>query len=199
MIRPIDALTGATQTLASGHLDERVHVTAGGEIGRLGAAFNTMADRLVQLQDDVRKQERHAMFGRVAAGLVHDLSHPFKNVHNNCKLMLKMYDDPEYRELFSRTVEREFSTIRRVFEDLRNIAQAHAARDSSRSISTSWSATRPKAMRANADVAGLEFDDVVRGHGRLRGRRHVRDRPRVPEPDPQRHRGDAVRRDASAS
>ena len=63
------------------------------------------------------------MFGRVAAGLVHDLSHPFMNVQNNCRLMLKMHDDAEYRELFRRTIEREFSHIRRVFEDLRNIAK----------------------------------------------------------------------------
>jgi signal transduction histidine kinase len=156
-IRPIDTLIGATQTIASGRLDQRVEVKAGGEFGRLGAAFNTMADRLSQLQEDVRKQERHAMFGRVAAGLVHDLSHPFKNVQNNCKLMLKMHDDPEYRELFSRTVDREFSTIRRVFEDLRNIARPmpleHFPLDLNKLVGEVT-----EAMRANADVAGLALD-----------------------------------------
>jgi len=63
------------------------------------------------------------MFGRVAAGLVHDLSHPFKNIQNNCRLVVKMHDDPEYLELFKRTIEREFAQIKRVFEDLRNIAR----------------------------------------------------------------------------
>ena len=56
------------------------------EMGQLGTAFNTMADRLVELQEDVRKKERHAMFGRIAIGLVHDLSHPIQNVGNGCKL-----------------------------------------------------------------------------------------------------------------
>ena len=57
------------------------------EIRQLGDAFNSMADRLVELQEDVRKQERQAMFGRIAAGLVHDLSHPIQNIYNSCKLI----------------------------------------------------------------------------------------------------------------
>ena len=47
------------------------------------------------------------MFGRIAAGLVHDLSHPIQNIGNSCKLIQKMFDDVEYRETFKRTVERE--------------------------------------------------------------------------------------------
>ena len=82
-----------------------------------------MADRLVELQEDVRKQERQAMFGRIAAGLVHDLSHPIQNIGNSCKLIVKMFDDLEYRETFKRTVEREMVMIKRVLDDLRNIAR----------------------------------------------------------------------------
>jgi two-component system sporulation sensor kinase A len=82
-----------------------------------------MADRLVELQEDVRKQERQAMFGRIAAGLVHDLSHPIQNIGNSCKLIVKMFDDHEYRETFKRTVEREMVMIKRVLDDLRNIAR----------------------------------------------------------------------------
>ena len=32
------------------------------------------------------------MFGRIAAGLVHDLSHPIQNIGNSCKLIMKMWD-----------------------------------------------------------------------------------------------------------
>ena len=56
-----------------------------------GEAFNSMADRLVELQEDIRKQERQVMFGRIAAGLVHDLSHPIMNIGNGCKLIVKMW------------------------------------------------------------------------------------------------------------
>jgi two-component system sensor histidine kinase HydH len=82
-----------------------------------------MADRLVELQDDIRKQERQVMFGRIAAGLVHDLSHPIMNIGNGCKLIVKMWDDAEYRETFRRMFERELQLVKRVLEDLQNIAK----------------------------------------------------------------------------
>ena len=80
LIRPIDELIRATKAISIGHLDERVNVTSGTELGALGHAFNSMADRLVELREDVRKQERHACWG-AAAGLVTSLT--FKNVQNN--------------------------------------------------------------------------------------------------------------------
>ncbi len=157
LIRPISELIRGTRAIAEGRLDDRVRVAAGGELGELGQAFNGMADRLVELQENVRKQERHAMFGRVAAGLVHDLSHPFKNVQNNCRLVLKMHDDAEYREQFRRTVDREFATIKRVFEDLRNIARPapleHFPLDVTKLVRDIG-----ESMRANAELAGLRLD-----------------------------------------
>jgi signal transduction histidine kinase len=122
-ITRIAALTTATRALAAGRMDERVSIGGRDEIHQLGDAFNSMADRLVELQEDVRKQERQAMFGRIAAGLVHDLSHPIQNIGNSCKLIVKMFDDLEYRETFKRTIEREMVMIKRVLDDLRNIAR----------------------------------------------------------------------------
>jgi signal transduction histidine kinase len=122
-INPILALTRGTRALAGGHLEERVVVDSTDELGQLGDAFNNMADRLVELQEDVRKKERQAVFGRVAVGLVHDLSHPIQNIGNSCKLIVKMFDDMDYRESFRRTVEREFEQVKRVLEDLRNLAK----------------------------------------------------------------------------
>ena len=122
-ITRIFALTAATQAIAEGRMDERVRIGGSDEIHQLGDSFNSMADRLVELQEDVRKQERQAMFGRIAAGLVHDLSHPIQNIGNSCKLIVKMFDDHDYRETFKRTVEREMVIIKRVLDDLRNIAR----------------------------------------------------------------------------
>jgi signal transduction histidine kinase len=122
-INPILALTRGTRALAAGHLEERVAIDSTDELGQLGDAFNNMADRLVELQEDVRKKERQAMFGRIAVGLVHDLSHPIQNIGNSCKLIVKMFDDLDYRESFRRTVERELAQVKRVLDDLRNLAR----------------------------------------------------------------------------
>jgi signal transduction histidine kinase len=122
-IDPILTLTRGTRALAEGKLDERVAIASSNELGQLGAAFNNMADRLIELQEDVRKKERQAMFGRISIGLVHDLSHPIQNIGNSCKLIVKMWEDIEYRESFKRTVERELAQVKRVLDDLRNVAR----------------------------------------------------------------------------
>jgi len=122
-IQRIFALTRVTRSLAEGHMETRVAISGRDEIRELGDAFNSMADRLVELQDDIRKQERQVMFGRIAAGLVHDLSHPIQNIGNSCKLILKMWEDAEYRDTFRRMVEREMQVVKRVLEDLQNIAK----------------------------------------------------------------------------
>jgi signal transduction histidine kinase len=122
-IQRIVALTRVTRAIAEGKLETRVDLHGQDEIRELGDAFNSMADRLVELQEDIRKQERQVMFGRIAAGLVHDLSHPIQNIGNSCKLILKMWEDADYRETFRRMVEREMQVVKRVLEDLQNIAK----------------------------------------------------------------------------
>jgi two-component system, NtrC family, sensor kinase len=122
-IQRIFALTRVTRAIAEGKLETRVALSGHDEIRELGDAFNSMADRLVELQEDIRKQERQVMFGRIAAGLVHDLSHPIQNIGNSCKLILKMWEDAEYRDTFRRMVEREMQIVKRVLEDLQNIAK----------------------------------------------------------------------------
>jgi signal transduction histidine kinase len=122
-ITPILRLTRSTRALAEGRLDERVTIDSNDELGQLGAAFNNMAGRLVELQEDVRKKERQAMFGRISIGLVHDLSHPIQNIGNSCKLIVKMWEDLEYRASFQRTIERELAQVKRVLDDLRNVAR----------------------------------------------------------------------------
>lgn len=123
LLRPIEDLLAGIRAIGEGRLDQRVHITRDDEFRLLGEAFNATADRLGELQQEALRQERQAMFGRIAAGLVHDLSHPIQNINNNCKLVLQMHDDAEYRETFARLVKREFSTIQRTFEDLRNLAR----------------------------------------------------------------------------
>lgn len=123
LLRPISDLLKGIDAIGHGRLGERVRITRDDEFRQLGDAFNSMADRLGTLQQAAIKQERQAMFGRIAAGLVHDLSHPIQNINNNCKLILQMHDDPDYRTNFARLVKREFGTIQRTFEDLRNLAR----------------------------------------------------------------------------
>jgi signal transduction histidine kinase len=122
-ITPILTLQRGTQALAAGHLEERVDIRTGDEFAELGQAFNTMADKLIELQENIKRQERQAMFGRIAAGLVHDLAHPVQNIGNSTRLLLRDDVDPESRDMFRRTIERELATLRHFMDDLRNIVK----------------------------------------------------------------------------
>jgi signal transduction histidine kinase len=123
LLVPIRALQRGTQALAAGHLDARVQIRTSDEFRELGDAFNTMADRLVELQENVKRQERQAMFGRIAAGLVHDLSHPVQNLGNSTRLLVRDDIDEESRRSLLVTIERELETLKRFMEDLRNIVR----------------------------------------------------------------------------
>jgi signal transduction histidine kinase len=156
-INPILVLTRGTRALAEGRLDERVPVDSTDEIGQLGVAFNNMADKLVELQEDVRKKERQAMFGRIAIGLVHDLSHPIQNIGNSCKLIVKMFDDVEYRESFRRTVERELAQVKRVLDDLRNVARPLPLEKFPIDVNKAL-AELSESMRTTAESSGLTLE-----------------------------------------
>jgi signal transduction histidine kinase len=153
-IRRIFALMRGTKAIAEGKLDTRVMLSGQDEIRELGDAFNSMADKLVELQENIRKQERQAMFGRIAAGLVHDLSNPIQSVAASCRVIVKMPDDVEYRETFRRTVDREMSIVKRVLEDLRNIAKPipleHFPLDLSKAV-----ADAVDSMQPHAETAGV--------------------------------------------
>jgi signal transduction histidine kinase len=122
-IAPIFILPRGTQALAAGQLDSRVTIESAAEFGPLGASFNSMADKLVELTENVKRQERQAMFGRVVAGLFHDLNHPIQNIGNNARLLLRPDLDPETRQDTQRIIETNLTILRRFMDDMLNIAK----------------------------------------------------------------------------
>lgn len=158
-IAPIFTLEGATHAIAAGKLDTRVAIETGDEFQRLGESFNAMANRLVELQEDVKRQERHAMFGRVAAGLVHDLSHPIQNIGNSTRLLLREGLDAESREVFRRTIDRELNTLKRFMDDLRNVVKPKPVErfplDVNQSVADVLDSMRGEGERAGVTVEAL--------------------------------------------
>ncbi len=121
IIDPIRVLSAATEELARGNLDYRVELDTGDEFEQLGQAFNDMAARLKNVQEKLIQEEKHAMFGRIASGLAHDLKHPIQAIETSSRLIDKKYDDPEFRSMFQRTVNREFKKINNFLNNLHNL------------------------------------------------------------------------------
>ncbi|MBI2222508.1 MAG: sensor histidine kinase [Acidobacteria bacterium] len=156
-IRRIFALRRGTEALAAGRLNARVSISGRDEFRQLGDAFNAMADRLAELQESLLRQERQATFGRVAAGLVHDLSHPVQNIANGCKLLFMSWDDMEFRSLFRTTVERETQAVKDVLEDLKNIARPIPLERTPMDLNA-HARTVADGMRGAASEAGLTLE-----------------------------------------
>ena len=157
-IAPIFALKRGTQALSEGKLETRVAIDSADEFGQLGASFNSMADRLVELQENVKRQERQAMFGRVVAGLFHDLNHPIQNIGNNARLLLREDLDDEGRSMSQRIIERELGTLKRFMDDVLNIAKPRPierfALDVNTSVNEVVESMRAEGERANVTVSG---------------------------------------------
>ena len=177
-----------------GRLDERVTVASTDELGQLGDAFNNMADRLVELQEDVRKKERQAMFGRIAIGLVHDLSHPIQNIGNSCKLIVKMCDDLRVPRELPRPPSSASSPRSSACSTTCATWRGRCRSSASRSTSTRRSSELVESMQTTAESAGLTLDTELAARAALHRRRPVRAQPRLPQPDHQRVPGDAAAR-----
>jgi signal transduction histidine kinase len=121
IVGPIRDLIRGTRAVSMGDLSQRVQVKTRDEFSELGRSFNRMTEELFKLQEEIRRNERSITFGKIASGLVHDLKHPIKSIENSSKLLLKMYDEPHYRETFHKTVNREFAAINRFLDDLHNL------------------------------------------------------------------------------
>jgi len=121
VVKPIRELIRGTRLISNGDLTHRVGVSTNDEFSELGDSFNTMTERLIDLQEEIRRNERSITFGKIAAGLVHDLKHPIKNIENCSRLIMKMYGDEDYRRNFNKTVERELSNVNRFLDDLHNL------------------------------------------------------------------------------
>ena len=156
-IAPIFVLQRATQDVAKGNLATRVSINTGDEFTELGNAFNSMADKLVALQEDVKRQERQALFGRIAAGLIHDLAHPIQNIGNSARLLLRDDLDAESRHMFRRTIERELTTLRRFMDDLRNVVKPKPIERFEMEVNSSLVEVL-ESMRADGERAGVAVE-----------------------------------------
>ena len=144
IVRPVTALTDASERLASGRLSVHVPVSGAGEVARLARSFNAMAAqirhdrealerRLVELenttrelkdaQDQVIRSERLASVGRLSAGIAHEIGNPLAAVSGLVEL-LRDGDlaEPQQAEFLDRVL-RETGRINGIIRDLLDFAR----------------------------------------------------------------------------
>ena len=114
-VRPLTEIADATERLADGEPGVRVRVRGPRPVRRLGASFNTMAERLDRSRDD-----RRAML----ADVTHELRTPMTVIQGGLEAMLDgvhPYDEDHVAPLLAET-----EVMGRLLEDLRTLSLADA-------------------------------------------------------------------------
>jgi signal transduction histidine kinase len=126
MTRPIHALTRSAGAVGRGDFTQRIEVISRDELGQLSTAFNEMTAQLARVRDleeRLRRADRLAALGTMAAGIAHDIRNPLTSILIFSQLMSMHHDDPDVRAKFDRVVPRELERVQAVIEDMMELAR----------------------------------------------------------------------------
>jgi signal transduction histidine kinase len=84
--RRLGRLEASVRRVAAGELDTRVGEAGGDEIGRLGASFNAMAERLEESREQILEADRQRR--RFLADVTHDLATPLTTIRGYAETLL---------------------------------------------------------------------------------------------------------------
>lgn len=109
--KPVRGLVAAAQRLANGDLNQKVEIKPGDEIGKLGEAFNFMAEAVKERDEKLKEQtkeivgrsERLAMIGQLAAGVAHEINNPLGSIIIFSHILL---EEPEIKDLARKNLEK---------------------------------------------------------------------------------------------
>ena len=115
IIKPIQAMTKASQRIAAGHYQERIQPSGSDELARLAMSFNQMAHVLYQTEARRRR-------------LIGDVAHELRTPLGNIKGIMEALQDgvfPAEPATFH-DVEREVGRLQRLVTDLEELSRAEA-------------------------------------------------------------------------
>lgn len=144
IVRPVEALTRASERLAKGRADARVPVHGAAEVARLAMSFNRMQAQLAEeraalerrleelerttaeletAQLSVVRSEKMASVGRLAAGIAHEIGNPLTSILGLLELVEGADLPAEEQREFLRRVRRETERIHHIIRDLLDFAR----------------------------------------------------------------------------
>lgn len=128
--RPVRTLTQGALAIAEGDLDTRIRVGGRDELGELARAFNTMASslashraELLDVQQQLLRNERLAAVGQMAAGISHEIDNPVGVMLGYAELLMEDFaaDDPRREDV--QAIIDECRRCKRITGGLLNLAR----------------------------------------------------------------------------
>ncbi|MCU0671333.1 MAG: ATP-binding protein [Myxococcota bacterium] len=189
IVRPVEAVTLASERVARGNLEVSVPARGAGEVARLATSFNAMAaqvrrdrdaleQRLRELeraktelesaQEQVVRGARLASVGRLAAGLAHEIGNPLAAILGLVELARDEDVDEADRAEMLRRIQHETERIHGILRDLLDFARQGRESDP---------------VEASADLSAVIADATAlvapEGRGKLKIERSLDEVPRV--------------------
>jgi signal transduction histidine kinase len=177
--RPIRELLAGAEAIGKGNLEYRVAVRPRDrEFARLGAAFNRMADSLLEqrrsaaraaeerlaLERELRHTERLALAGRLAAGVAHELGAPLNVIDGRAAQLLERPEPPP--EMLQRNLSIVRAQARRItglVRQLLDLARPHEIHRRPLEIAP-LVANAVELLEADARYAGVRVEVAVDEH-----------------------------------
>jgi signal transduction histidine kinase len=78
---------------------------------------------LRDLEEQLRRSDRLAALGTLAAGLAHEIKNPLTSLRTFTRFMPRKFEDPRFRERFQRVVPHELERINAIVEQLLELAR----------------------------------------------------------------------------
>lgn len=127
ILRPVRRLAIATEQIASGDLDARVHARGKNELADLARAFNAMAEEVAASREQLRTAERQAAWAEMARQVAHEIKNPLTPMRMSAQLLLRARAEnsprlPELVDRLARTVEEQTDQLARIATDFRQFA-----------------------------------------------------------------------------
>jgi len=144
IVRPLDSLSGAAQSVTLGSRQLLVPETRVRELSELGASLQRMTDSLLAKEDSLQQQidevarttreldkaqkelirsERLASVGRLAAGLAHEIGNPVAAMLGLADLVLDGDLSPEEQRDFVKRMRAETERVNRTLRELLQFAR----------------------------------------------------------------------------
>jgi len=93
----------------------------GKELGVIGV-FRDLT-KVQQLEDRLRRSDRLAAIGELAAGLAHEIKNPLTSLLTFSRHLARRFEDPDFRQKFLSVVPRELERINTIVERLLELAR----------------------------------------------------------------------------
>lgn len=114
IVRPLTVITRAAEDMSRGRFATRAAVTGVDEVRQLAGAFNVMADRLAQVEENRRE---------FVANVSHELRSPVTSIHSFVEGMLDGTIPPEERDRYLQVVSDETNRLKKLIADLLELSR----------------------------------------------------------------------------